>query len=52
MKPTLRIATTRPLPDPDHDELLLLEALRKQGIEARMALWKDEAEGWTAGSRR
>jgi hypothetical protein len=49
VKPTLRIATTRPLPDPDHDELLLLEALGRQGIEARMALWKDEAERWDSG---
>jgi hypothetical protein len=49
VKPTLRIATTRPLPDPDHDERLLLEALRQQGIEARMSLWKDEAEDWDSG---
>lgn len=49
MKPTLRIATTRPLPDPDQDEERLLEALRRQGVEARMALWKDEAERWDSG---
>ncbi len=33
----LRIATCRPLPEPDVDEEILLEALRARGIEVRMA---------------
>lgn len=49
MSLTLRIATTRPLPDPDHDEELLLAALKKRGIAARMALWKEPGERWDSG---
>ena len=37
----LRIATCRPLPEPDPDEDLLLRALAAVGIEATMCDWKD-----------
>jgi hypothetical protein len=43
----LRIATCRPLPEPDADEELLLLALRAKGIDARMAAWNDPAERWS-----
>jgi glutathione synthase/RimK-type ligase-like ATP-grasp enzyme len=43
----LRIATCRPLPEPDVDEDLLLDALHVKGIEARMAAWNDPAEDWS-----
>jgi hypothetical protein len=42
----LRIATCRPLPEPDVDEELLLEALRVRGVSARMAAWHDPQEAW------
>src|SRR5437870_558952 len=42
----LRIATCRPLTEPDHDEDLLLDALRSRGVTARMAAWKDAHENW------
>jgi len=42
----LRIATCRPLPEPDVDEEILLEALRARGIEVRMAAWNDPRERW------
>ncbi|MCY2961636.1 MAG: hypothetical protein NTY35_15850 [Planctomycetota bacterium] len=42
----LRIATCRPLPEPDVDEEILLGALRARGIAARMAAWNDPAEPW------
>lgn len=42
----LRIATCRPLPEPDVDETLLLDALRARGVEARMAAWNDPGERW------
>ena len=44
----LRIATCRPLPEPDHDEDLLLDALAAAGVSARMAAWHDDAEAWDA----
>lgn len=44
----LRIATCRPLPEVDTDEELLLEALRRRGVNARMAAWNDPAEEWDA----
>ncbi|MCC6409854.1 MAG: hypothetical protein IT453_22060 [Planctomycetes bacterium] len=44
----LRIATCRPLPEPDPDEELLLAALRARGVAARMAAWNDPAEDWDA----
>lgn len=46
MKP-LRIATCRPLPEPDQDEELLLEALRAADIAAEMVAWQDAA-AWRA----
>ena len=42
----LRIATCRPLPEPDPDEVLLLEALARAGVSARMAPWHDDGEWW------
>jgi hypothetical protein len=44
----LRIATCKPLPEPDGDEELLLAALRARGIDARMAAWNDAQEDWDA----
>ena len=44
----LRIATCRPLPEADADEELLLAALARRGIRARMAGWNDPAEDWSA----
>lgn len=40
----LRIATCRPLPEPDVDEDLLLEALQSAGIDAQMVAWHNPAE--------
>lgn len=42
----LRIATCRPLPEPDVDEGVLLDALRARGVSARMAAWNDPDERW------
>jgi hypothetical protein len=42
----LRIATTRPLPEIDEDEELLLQGLRERGVRARMAAWNDPREDW------
>jgi hypothetical protein len=36
------------LPEPDVDEELLLEALRRRGVRARIAAWNDPAEEWDA----
>lgn len=44
----LRIATCRPLPEPDVDEDLLLEALARAGVQARMAAWNGTNEDWDA----
>lgn len=44
----LRIATCRPLPEPDHDEDLLLDALAAAGVSARTAAWHDDDEPWDA----
>jgi glutathione synthase/RimK-type ligase-like ATP-grasp enzyme len=44
----LRIATCRPLPEPDVDEELLLAALAVRGVPARMVAWNDPAEDWGA----
>ena len=44
----LRIATCRPLPEPDVDEDLLLAALAARGIEAHMAAWQGVHEDWDA----
>jgi hypothetical protein len=40
----LNIATCRPLPEPDVDEDLLLQALRSVGIDARMLAWDDPTQ--------
>ncbi|NDE02496.1 MAG: hypothetical protein EBZ91_12270, partial [Gammaproteobacteria bacterium] len=40
----LNIATCRPLPEPDVDEELLLEALQAVGIDARMVAWDDPTQ--------
>jgi glutathione synthase/RimK-type ligase-like ATP-grasp enzyme len=48
MSESLRIATCRPLPEPDVDEDLLLQALAARGVTARMAAWSDPAEQWDA----
>ncbi|MEN9526678.1 MAG: hypothetical protein RLY56_629 [Pseudomonadota bacterium] len=40
----LKIATCRPLPEPDVDESLLLDALRDAGIDARMVPWQDDID--------
>lgn len=44
----LRIATCRPLPEPDPDEGPLLAALATLGVRARMAAWNDPREDWDA----
>ena len=44
----LRIATCRPLPEPDPDEAPLLAALEARGVRARMAAWNDPREDWDA----
>lgn len=43
----LRIATCRPLPEPDVDEIPLLEALAAVGIDAQCRPWHD-AEHWVS----
>lgn len=45
----LRIATCRPLPEPDHDEGALLSALGARAVRARMVVWDDPGEDWDAG---
>lgn len=44
----LRIATCRPLPEPDPDETPLLDALADAGIEAGMCDWRD-GDRWRNG---
>lgn len=44
----LRIATVRPLPEPDPDEGPLLAALAARGVRARLASWSDPREDWDA----
>jgi hypothetical protein len=41
----LQIATCQPLPEPDADEDILLDALRTAGIDAEMSAWHDP-EAW------
>jgi glutathione synthase/RimK-type ligase-like ATP-grasp enzyme len=45
----LRIATCRPLPEPDPDEDLLIAALAAAGVEATMCDWRD-AGRWRAAA--
>jgi hypothetical protein len=40
------IATCRDLPEPDDDEVLLLEALAAAGVAAKMLAWDDEGADW------
>lgn len=40
----LKIATCRPLPEPDVDEPLLLDALTEAGIDARMVPWQEDVD--------
>jgi glutathione synthase/RimK-type ligase-like ATP-grasp enzyme len=40
----LKIATCRPLPEPDVDEPLLLDALREAGIDVRMTPWREDID--------
>ncbi|MBC8065516.1 MAG: hypothetical protein H7Y17_11840 [Chlorobia bacterium] len=42
----IAVATCRPLPEPDVDEPLLLEALEKAGIVAEMTAWDDPSVAW------
>lgn len=42
----IAIATCRPLPEPDVDEPLLLEALANAGIEAEMTAWDNAKTMW------
>jgi len=44
----LTLVTCRELPEPDHDEALLLDALAAAGVEARMAAWDDADVDWSA----
>jgi len=44
----LRIATCKPLPEPDADKELLLAALAARGIQSRMCAWNDPHEDWDA----
>ncbi len=44
----LRIATCRPLPEPDPDEEPLLAALAGHGVRARMVAWSAPEEDWDA----
>lgn len=40
--------TCKVLPEPDHDEPLLLEALAAAGLEPAMVAWDDETVDWAA----
>lgn len=40
----LKIATCRPLPEADVDEQLLLDALRAEGIDARLTPWREDVD--------
>lgn len=44
----LRVATCRPLPEPDPDEAPLLAALRARGLAVHLAAWHDVDEPWDA----
>lgn len=44
----LRIATCRPLPEPDVDEAPLAAALAAGGFDARLVAWDDPAADWAA----
>lgn len=42
------LASCVELPEPDPDESLLVEALRRRGVEARVAAWDDASVDWGA----
>lgn len=44
----LTLVTCQLLPEPDHDQAPLLEALAAAGVEARMAAWDDPDVDWSA----
>lgn len=46
----LTLVTCRHLPEPDHDEQPLLDALAAAGVEARMAAWDDPDVDWSAAA--
>ncbi len=43
----IAIATCRPLPEPDVDEALLLEAMEKHGIQGEMTAWDEPKVDWS-----
>jgi glutathione synthase/RimK-type ligase-like ATP-grasp enzyme len=44
----LTLVTCRQLPEPDHDEQPLLDALAAAGVQARMSAWDDPEVDWGA----
>lgn len=46
-QPRVRLATCRALPEPDHDEPLLLAALARAGVHAEMCGWDDPTHAWS-----
>jgi hypothetical protein len=42
----VRLVTCREMPCPDPDEPLLVEAIRRRGLEVSVASWDDEAASW------
>lgn len=46
----LTLVTCAELPEPDHDEQPLLDALARAGVDARMAAWDDPSVDWGATS--
>ena len=44
----LTLVTCLDMPEPDHDEQPLLDALAAAGVEARMAAWDDPDVDWSA----
>lgn len=43
----LTLVTSTALPEPDHDEQPLLDALAAAGVQARMAAWDDPGVDWS-----
>jgi glutathione synthase/RimK-type ligase-like ATP-grasp enzyme len=43
----IRIATCLEIPEPDHDEVMLLEALRRRGMVPELVAWDDATVDWT-----
>jgi glutathione synthase/RimK-type ligase-like ATP-grasp enzyme len=42
----VHLATCREMPEPDGDESLLVEALRRRGQQVRVQAWDDDAASW------